>query len=154
MEDVMKAKTTWILIANGAQAKVLEHKGPGKGLQAVDGMQFEQEPLQAREIMADKPGRSISSMGSGGRSAMEYSSDPVAVRERRFVESVAAELEKHLQNGEFDRLVVAAAPTALGDLRPAFSKTLRDTIVAELPKDLTNTPTANLEAHFADVLPV
>jgi protein required for attachment to host cells len=154
MEDVMKAKTTWILIANGAQAKVLEHKGPGKGLQSIKGMQFEQEPLQAREIMADKPGRSISSMGSGGRSAMEYSSDPVAVRERRFVESVAAELEKHLQNGEFDRLVVAAAPTALGDLRPAFSKTLRDTIVAELPKDLTNTPTANLEAHFADVMPV
>lgn len=150
----MKAKTTWILIADGAQAKVFEHSGPGKGLRIIDGLQFEQEPLQAREIMADKPGRSISSMGSGGRSAMEYSSDPVAVRERRFVESVAAELEKHLQNGEFDRLIVAAAPTALGDLRPAFSKNLKETIMAELPKDLTNIPNGKLEEHFAEILPV
>jgi protein required for attachment to host cells len=78
----------------------------------------------------------------------------VAVRERRFVESVAEELEKHLQKGEFERLIVAAAPTALGDLRPAFSKNLKETIVAELPKDLTNIPTAKLEEHFADILPV
>ena len=35
-----------------------------------------------------------------------------------------------------------------------FSKGLKDTIVAELPKDLTNIPTPKLEAHFADILPV
>jgi protein required for attachment to host cells len=147
----MKAKTTWILIADGAQAKVFEHLGPGSGLRVVEGMQFEQKALQAREIMADRPGRSFASSGSA-RSAMEYSSDPVAVRERRFVENVAEELDKHLQTGAFDRLIVAAAPTALGDLRPAFSKGVRETIVAELPKDLTNIPTAKLDSHFADVL--
>ena len=149
----MKAKTTWILIADGAQAKVFEHAGPGKGLRALDDLQFQQEPLQAQEIMADRPGRSFASAGSA-RSAMEYSSDPVQVRERRFVENVAEELDKRLQHGEFDRLIVAAAPTALGDLRPAFSKGIKDTIVAELAKDLTNIPTAKLEAHFADILAV
>lgn len=149
----MKPKTTWILIADGAQAKVFEHTGPGKGLRAIDDLQFEQEPLQAQEIMADRPGRSFASAGSA-RSAMEYSSDPVAVRERRFVENVAGELDKHLQNGEFERLIVAAAPTALGDIRPAFSKAVKDTIVAELPKDLTNIPTPKLEAHFSGLLAV
>ena len=103
--------------------------------------------------MADRPGRSFASAGSA-RSAMEYSSDPVQVRERRFVENVAEELDKRLQHGEFNRLIVAAAPTALGDLRPAFSKGVKDTIVAELAKDLTNIPTAKLEAHFADILAV
>lgn len=150
----MKAKTTWILIADGDQAKVFEHRGPGKGLQVVDGMTFEQEALQAREIMADRPGRASAAGGAGSRSAMEYSSDPVAVRERRFVESVAERLEKALQEGAFERLIVAAAPTALGDLRPALSKTLKETIVAELPKDLTNIPTPKLEAHFAELLAV
>jgi len=150
----MKAKTTWILIADGATAKVFEHAGPGKGLRAVNEMQFEQEPLQAQEIMADRPGRAASAGAAGARSAMEYSSDPVAVRERRFVENVAEELEKQLQKGAFERLIVAAAPTALGDLRPAFSKGVRDTIVAELPKDLTNIPTPKLEAHFADMLAI
>jgi protein required for attachment to host cells len=149
----MKAKTTWILIADGAQAKVFEQSGPGKGLRVVDDMHFEQAPLQAQEIMADRPGRSFASAGSA-RSAMEYSSDPVAVRERRFVENVAEELDRHLQKGEFDRLIVAAAPTALGDLRPAFSKGVKDTIVAELPKDLTNIPTPKLETHFEGLLAI
>ena len=148
----MKAKVTWVLIADGATAKVFEHR-PREGFTAVDDLMFEQEPLKAGEIMADKPGRSYSS-GSDGRSAMEYSSDPVAVRERRFVERVAEELERKHQQHAFDRLIVVAAPTALGDLRPAFSKGLRDTIVAELPKDLTNLPTAQLSQHFDGLLPV
>lgn len=149
----MKAKVTWILIADGATAKVFEHSGPGKGFKAVDGLMFEQESLKAGEIMADRPGRSYSSVGHG-RSAIEYSSDPVAVRERRFVEHVAEELERKHQQHAFDRLIVAAAPTALGDLRPALSKGLRDTIMAELSKDLTNIPTPQLQAHFAELLPV
>lgn len=148
----MKPKTTWILIADGATAKVFEHSGPGKGLKVVEGMQFEQEPLQAREIMADRPGNSIGSQGARNSGGVEYSSDPVAVRERRFVENVAEELDKRLQTGAFQRLVVAAAPTALGDLRPAFTKGIKEAIVAELPKDLTNLPTPKLEAHFADIL--
>lgn len=150
----MKAKVTWILIADGATAKVFEHSGPGKGLKAIDEMMFEQEPLKAGEIMADRPGRSFSSGSPSGRSAMEYSSDPVAVRERRFVENVAEVLDRKHQQRAFDRLIVAAAPTALGDLRPAFSKGVKDTILAELPKDLTNVPTPQLAQHFADLLPI
>lgn len=150
----MKAKVTWILIADGATAKVFEHLGPGRGLKAVDDLMFAQEPLKASEIMSDKPGRSYSSGSANGRSSIEYSSDPVAVRERRFVENVAEELDRKLQQHAFSRLIVAAAPTALGDLRPAFSKGVKDTILAELPKDLTNIPTLQLESHFAGLLPV
>lgn len=149
----MKAKVTWILVADGGTAKVFEHLGPGKGLRTVTGLKFEQEHLQAREINSDRPGRSYSSVGPG-RSAIEPSSDPVAVRERRFVEAVALELDKQLTARAFDRLIVAAAPTALGDLRPALSKGLRDVIVLELPKDLTKLPTPDLEAHLAEHLAV
>ena len=76
----------------------------------------------------------------------------MAVRERRFVVNVAEELERKHQQHAFDQLIVAAAPTASGDLRPVFSKGLRDSIVAELPKDLTNLPTAQLGQHFDGLL--
>jgi protein required for attachment to host cells len=152
MERTMKAKVTWVLIADGATAKVFEHR-PREGFTAVDDLMFEQEPLKAGEIMADRPGRSYSS-GSDGRSAIEYSSDPVAVRERRFVERVAEELERKHQQKAFDQLIIAAAPTALGDIRPVLSKELKSTIIAELPKDLTNIPTPKLEQHFADILTI
>jgi protein required for attachment to host cells len=150
----MKPTVTWIVIADGDQAKVFEHDGPGKGLKAVKELQFEQAHLKAGEIMADKPGRSISSAGPGSRSAMEYSSDPVQVRERKFVERLADVLEEKRGEGRFDRLVIAAAPAALGNLRPALSEGVKGTILAEMPKDLTNVPMPKLAEHFDGLLAV
>lgn len=150
----MKPIVTWILIADGAEARIYANDGPGKGLHPVDGMHFSQEHLSTRDIMADRPGRSISSAGSGGRSAMEYSSDPVDVRERRFVTELAGILDKHHRQGDFERLIIAAAPSALGDLRPALGKELSRAIVGELPKDLTNVPMHDLESHFDKLLAV
>lgn len=150
----MKPTITWIVIADGNEAKIFEHGGPGKGLHALGDLHFRQEPLKAGEIMADKPGRSYSSAAPGSRSSMEYSSDPVAVRERRFVEKLADVLEEKRREGKFDRLVIAAAPAALGDIRPALTDAVKQTILAELPKDLTNVPTPKLTAHFDDLIAV
>jgi protein required for attachment to host cells len=150
----MKPIVTWIVIADGDQAKVFEHNGPGKGLKPLKDLQFEQEHLKASEIMADKPGRAFSSAGPGQRSSMEYSSDPVAVRERRFVERLAEVLNEKLTEGRFNRLVIAAAPTALGDIRPALSDQVKETILAEMPKDLTNVPLPKLVQHFEGLLAV
>lgn len=150
----MKPKTTWIVIADGNQARVLEHNGPGRGLSPVEGLQFEQEHLKAREIMADKPGRTFASAGPGARSSMEYHTDPVEVRERRFVENLADVLDRKHTEGAFDRLVIAAAPNALGDLRPALSDGVRSAVIAELPKDLVNVPGHKLPEHFDGLLAI
>ncbi len=66
----MKPIVTWIVVADGDQAKIFAHDGPGKGLQALPDLNlFEQDALQAREIMADKPGRSmLRPAGPGSRS--------------------------------------------------------------------------------------
>jgi protein required for attachment to host cells len=149
----MKPTVTWILIADGAQAKVFRHAGPGKGLEAIRELQFEEEPMRARDIMSDRQGRSFSSAGAG-RSAMEHPSDPVQVREARFVKSVAEVLDVKRREGAFDRLVIAAAPAALGDIRSALTDRLRQALLIELPKDLTNVPTSQLGKHFADILAV
>ena len=90
----------------------------------------------------------------GARSSMEYSSDPVAVRERRFVERLADVLDEKLTEGRFTRLIIAAAPTALGDIRPALSDQVKETILAEMPKDLTNVPLPKLVQHFEGLIAV
>jgi protein required for attachment to host cells len=148
----MKKTVTWILVADGAQAQVFEHGGPGKGLAAVKDLHFEEKHLKAQDIMADRPGRSFASAGPGTRSAMEYSSNPVEVREERFVRALADKLEVLRQQGRFDRLIIAAAPAALGDIRPALSDGVKDTVIAELPKDLTNIPQPQLDRHFDQLL--
>jgi protein required for attachment to host cells len=149
----MKAKVTWILIADGAHARILEHGGPGKGLTPVKGLKFEQEPLKNQEIVTDRQGRSFSSTGPG-RSAYEPDLSPVDQREQQFVERMAERLEEHRRNGDFDRLIIAADPTSLGTIRAKLSKQVQETVVAELPKDLTNIPMPKLGNHFEDILAV
>lgn len=148
----MKPTITWVLVADGAQAQVFEHGGPGKGLNPVKGLHFEQEPLRARDINSDRPGRQMG-RGPTAKSGMEQS-DPVQHREELFVKSVAEQLETMHQQGRFQRLIIAAAPAALGDIRPALSDRVRKTIIAELPKDLTNVPQPQLDRHFEELLPV
>jgi len=146
----MKATVTWVLVADGAQAQVFEHGGPGKGLVAVPDLHFSQATLRAQDINSDRPGRQMGG-GMGSKSAMQEA-DPVQQRETRFVQGLADELETQRQGGRFDRLIIAAAPTALGDIRPALSPKLRETVVAEMPKDLTNIPQAQLGKHFEQLL--
>ncbi len=149
----MKKTVTWVLIADGAQARVLQHTGPGKGLSPVDGLDFAIDPIQARDIMADRPGRSHASNGAA-RSGMEPKTDPVEYRETQFVKSLAGMLDRQQQNGAYDRLVIAAAPIALGEIRKAMSAGVRKSVVAELDKDLTNLPTSQLSRHLDGILSV
>lgn len=144
----MKKTVTWILVADGTQARVLEHSGPGKGLATVKGLDWSIPPLQAKDIDTDGYGRGP----SGG--AMTSGHDPAQRREAEFVKSVAAAMDEKARSGVFDRLVIAAAPIALGNLRKAMSDHVRKTVVAELDKDLTNVPTPQLERHFDGILAV
>ena len=149
----MKPTVTWVLIADGTQARVLENTGPGKGLNTVEGLDFSQEPLLAQDIVSDRPGRSFNSVG-GGRSGYEPKTDPVEHRESEFLKSVAAVLDKKHMDHAYDRLVIAAAPIALGDIRKALSNGVKKSIMAEINKDLTNIPSPQLSKHFDGVLAV
>ena len=127
-----------------------EHGGPGKGLKQVEGLDWGIEPLQAQDIVTDRPGSKSGGGAYGG--GMESRTDPVAHRETEFVKSVAAMLDRQQQKGAFDRLVIAAAPIALGDLRKSISPAVKKLVVAELNKDLTNLPTAQLDQHLDGIL--
>lgn len=149
----MKKTTTWILIADGTQARVLEHGGPGKGLSMVKGLDWSIEPLQSKDIDTDRPGRGHSSGGSA-RSSMEPKTDPAQHREAEFMRSVAGVLDRKALEGAFDRLVIAAAPIALGNLRKLLSDHVKKAVVAELDKDLTNLPTQNIDKHLDGIIAV
>jgi protein required for attachment to host cells len=149
----MKPLTTWILIADGARARVLENTGPGKGVAEVAGLEFADEHLRSSDIMADKPGRAFSSAGEG-RSAMEPSTDPVQKRQSDFARRLAETLEKKRRQKAFDRLVLVAAPAALGHLRSALTPQLREAVSGELAKDLTKVPNPDIPKHLMGVLAV
>lgn len=139
----MKPVKTWVVLADGAQARVLLNEGPNKGLREVMKAESETARLAGRDLMADGRGRVFDSAGQG-RHAMEPKTDAKAVEEEKFLRDVVRILERGARDGDYDRLVLCAAPRALGELRGLLPKSVQDKITAELPKDLTNTPIQDL----------
>lgn len=144
--------TTWILAADGNQARLLKGVNLLKnGQQSPEQEVFRWEPKKAQDIMADKPGRSHSSVGPG-RSAMEYSSDPVREEQQKFTSEVASKIDSYAAEGAFDRLVVCAAPQTLGDLRSMLSDKTRNLTMAEINKDFSKLPTDKLISSVRSIM--
>jgi len=149
----MKPVKTWILVADGARARIVVNEGPGKGVKQLEGADFRAEHPSSGDVMADRPGRSFESSGSG-RHAMEPTSDAHRLAKQAFVKEIAGFLQRQAQKKSFDRLIILAPPQALGDLRAALSDAVRTLVTAELAKDLTPVPNEDLAKHLSDVLAV
>ena len=144
--------TTWILAADGNQARLLKGVNLLKdGQQNPEQEVFRWEPKKAQDIMADRPGRSHSSVGHG-RSAMEYSSDPVREEQQKFTAEIAGRIDDYAAEGAFDRLVVCAAPQTLGDLRSKLSDRARTLTTAEIDRNFSNLPTQKLIASVRSIM--
>ncbi|WP_314085626.1 host attachment protein [Shinella sp. M31] len=144
--------TTWILAADGNQARLLKGVNLLKDEQQSPEQEvFRWEPKKAQDIMADKPGRSHSSVGHG-RSAMEYSSDPVREEQQKFTAEIAGLIDGYAAKGAFDRLVVCAAPQTLGDLRNKLSDKSRTLTMAEIDKNFSNLPTDKLISSVRSIM--
>ncbi|MEZ5910467.1 MAG: host attachment protein [Hyphomicrobiaceae bacterium] len=145
----MKPQRTWIVVADGARARVYAHGAIGGGLTPVDGLTLEQDTPASRDLGSDRPGRTFDSKGQG-RHAMEPTSDPHRERKRAFAEQLASALGARA--GEYDRLVLVAAPVTLGDLRAALPAPASSKVDGELAKDLTKVAAQDLPDHLGDVL--
>lgn len=142
---------TWIVVADGARARVFLNEGVGKGVRELSDCAFVSPQLRNRDIQADRPGRTFDRAGHG-RHAMEPPTDPQDVIEQRFLREVAVWLDEQRHRGAFDRLVVIAEPRALGVLRRAMPKPLAGTVIAEIPSDLTKAAPAELEQRLGAVM--
>ena len=149
----MKPIRTWILITDGARARAVLNTGPGHGIVAVDSVDFRSPNLASRDIETDRPGRSFDSQGPG-RHHKEPARSAHEQQEHDFVTTMAVYLDEQLENDQFDRLILVAAPRALGDLRAAISDRVRKTVMAEIDKDLTQTPNDQLSKFLEGVLVV
>ena len=131
----MRTGKTWIQIADGGHARILETIGHGHALSQVQDMAFETVLPPSRELGTDRPARTHESMGPAGRAVGEKT-DLHRELKRSFAQETVARLEGGLAAKTFSRLVIVAPPVTLGDLRHAMSKALSDHVAAEVAKDL------------------
>ncbi len=146
----MKATKTWILIADGARARVVVNEGPGKGLRAALDHEFAASHAPSRAWGSDKPG-SAGDGGKGARHAVTPKIDYHEFAKERFAQEMAGMLDSAASQGVFDRLVLVAPPKVLGNLRGAMKNGARRKVTGELAKDLTHIPLRDLPGYLESV---
>ncbi|NQU69378.1 MAG: host attachment protein [Rhodospirillales bacterium] len=145
-----KKNTTWILIADGAQARVYANDGADLGLHPVPGLEFSNElPARVDGIVSDQEGRA-SNPSDGGHHGLEPRTDPRRHLEDEFLRGVAVALDKAAQEKHFDNLVLVAAPRALGTLRVKLAPQTTALVSKELDKDLVHLSEQDLERHLTN----
>ena len=70
------------------------------------------------------------------------------IEEHRFAQRVAAAMERLVRERKTKALVVAAPPRTLAELRQSFHADVKSRIIAEIDKDLTKHPMAEIEKHL------
>ncbi len=149
----MKRKKTWIVIADGARARILLNEGRGRGVVSVAGGEWLADHAPDRELNSDRPGRTFDSVGAG-RHAMEPTSSPHQRHKAEFARMLVDHLMTQRANRAFDQLVIVAAPATLGEIRTHLNKDLEACLLGEIDKDLTHIRDNELGPHLAEIVDV
>ncbi len=138
---------TWILVADGEKALFLENIGdaelPNFEIRRVE----EHDNPPDREQGANRPGR-MPDAGSSHRSAVE-DTDWHRLEKERFAAEIADMLYRMAHRGTFEKMVIAAPPRILGEMRQHYHKEVQARIVGEVDKDFTNHPLDQIEKLLA-----
>lgn len=143
MSGVTIDHDAWVMVGDGEKALFLRNEGDAThpNLEVMDVM--EQDNPRTSEQGTDRPGRAFSSMGSR-RSAMQETNWH-KLEKHRFAKEIADTLYTAAHKGQYSKLVIAAPPMIMGDIRKALHKEVSDKVVAEVSKDLTNMPAHEIE---------
>ncbi len=148
-----KHKKTWVVIADGARARIFLNSGPGTGLTPALDHDLTGANLSSHEIGSDRPGVTFSSAGPG-RHALAPHTDPHEHEKHEFIKRVVKEIEAGFNAHAFEQLILVAPPKALGDLRAGFAPNTARLIKSELHKDLTHLSPHQLGEHLKDAIKV
>ena len=125
----------WVVLANEARARIVEADELLGELSQVADLVHPESRWKLDELKSDRPGRIA--VGGAARSAMDPHTEPEQVEARRFAREIAATLKKGRDEGRFERIVLAAPPKFLGQLRAELDPRIANCVVAELCKDFT-----------------
>ena len=145
----MKAIRTWILLADSNRARIVENRGPGKGVAQLCQYRFEAETPKGH---TDRPGRTFNSV-TPTRHKMS-GSHPEEIALTQHVDEILSSLNKALSENSFERLIICAPPSTLGAIRKRISGSLKEAVISEIPKDLTRFSDKDLTKHLEDFLAV
>lgn len=148
MERLVLKHGLWIVVADGEKALFLRNEGDAKFPDFQVAREMEQENPATREQGVERPGRR--SDGLSPHNSAYSETDWHRLGKERFADAIAERLYRMAHRGEFDGIVIVAPPMVLGEMRRKLHKEVKDKVVAEIAKTLTNQPIHDIEKLLQD----
>lgn len=145
-----KRWVTWFVLTDGSRTRILERRAEGPGYEVVEEFESADARVPSREIMSDRPGR-VQESAYTAHHAVDARHDAHRQRKDAFARELAHRLNRAATDDLFQALILYAAPRTLAILREKLEDAARGKIKAEVPKDLTKVPLADLPSHFAEL---
>ena len=147
MNKIAIPHDAFVFVGDGRKALFLRNEGDEKFPNLKTERVFAEENPPTHEQGTDRPGRAYGAPGTHRTGSAEQT-DWHHLEESRFTARVAAALETLVRGRKVPALVIAAPPRTLADLRRDLHPDVKKRVVAEIDKDLTNHPVAEIETHL------
>jgi protein required for attachment to host cells len=147
-----KHKRTWIIIADGGEARILISEMGMIGLQQLPNSSFSDPQLPTHEMVTDRQPSVRKSMSNASH-AVGSKSDPHKQRKIQFIKDVMGHIEQAGDSGAFDHLIIVAPPFILGEIRKELSPRLQKLVHAEFSHDYVHQTNDYIYEQLKDSLP-
>lgn len=137
-----------VLVADGRKLLFFRNKGDADYPQLeAESVRVQSNPAD-RDQASDAAGRSSSPVGMG-RGIMEQTNFH-DLAETRFATEAADILKRRALAQDYEKLIIVAPPTALGEMRKHYHKEVSRRLVGEIAKDIANHPVNDIERIIAN----
>jgi protein required for attachment to host cells len=131
-----------ILVGDGRKALFLRNHGAQTHVELTVERVLKQDDPPTRDQGTDRPGRYRGGDGVS-KSAFEET-DWHQLAEDRFATEISSTLNRLAHENRFNHLILVAPPKVLGVVRTHLDKETSSRVVAEVHKDLTSQPIAEI----------
>ena len=138
---------TWVLVADSSCAKIFKTGGKLNDLQEVADLVHSESRMHEQQVSSDLPGSNAG--GGGSRHGFEGKTGIKEHEAENFAREIDCQLETGRNNGQFDKLIVVAAPAFLGVLRKNISSNTSKLITSEINKDLVKSSVEEIKNHLS-----
>lgn len=146
-------KATWVVVAESSRARIFtmeKIKGPMTEILSFDNPTTRQ---REKEFVTDLSKRSSNSQGHrhGRQDIYEYSE--TKHQADRFARQIADLLDSHRLTGDYQQLILFAAPSFLGMLRDHMNEPTNRLVVHDCNKNLVQLNIEKIREHIPTPLP-
>lgn len=158
----MTEKTTWVVVADEAIARILRKPEMLGDLEPVEELTDPDAHARGADLRNDAEGRRAGSAPAGSQQNSSHNLRGIAsatasageselhLHAESFARRVATHLDQALQQNRYQQLKVIAAPRFLGMLRKQFSARVTASVVETLNKDLVHFSNDEITRRLAE----